>query len=67
MTAPVFGTCCDHPEWDHGQERAFYETDSKREVCLLCPGYEEPGYPHGKAWHRFAGVLAAPSMPGDAP
>jgi len=25
----------------------------RREVCLLCPGYEEPGYPHGKAWHRY--------------
>lgn len=52
-------TCvCGHGERDHGQERAFYECDnSKREVCLMCPGYEyddgTSGYPRGKAWHRF--------------
>ena len=45
---------CGHPASDHGQERAFYECDdSRREVCLLCPEYEEPGYPNGTAWHRF--------------
>ena len=25
----------------------------KRELCLECPGYVDPGYPNGKAWHRF--------------
>ena len=45
---------CGHPINQHGQERTFYECDgSKREVCLECPGYEEPGYPKGEAWHRF--------------
>lgn len=45
---------CGHAKDQHGQERAFYESDdSKREVCLECPGYEEPGYPNGKAWHRY--------------
>ena len=41
---------------EHGQEQDFYPTESKREVCLKCPGYEEPGYPNGKAWHRFRPV-----------
>ena len=45
--------CCPHPAEEHGQERHLYETDSRREVCLACPGYEEPGYPHGHAWHRY--------------
>lgn len=27
--------------------------ESKREVCLMCPGFAEPGYPKGEAWHRF--------------
>ncbi len=54
MDGQIIGICCEHPRPDHGQERAFYECDdSKREVCMLCPGYEEPGYPRGKAWHRF--------------
>lgn len=45
---------CGHAADQHGQERAVYEADnSKREVCLECPGYEEPGYPRGRAWHRF--------------
>ena len=45
---------CGHLQAEHGQERAFYECDeSRREVCLRCPGYEEPGYPNGDAWHRF--------------
>lgn len=49
--------CCEHPRAEHGQERAFYECDdSRREVCLMCPGYEEPGYPNGQAWHRFREV-----------
>lgn len=45
---------CGHGRDDHGQERGFYECDnSRREVCLACPGFECPGYPRGKAWHRF--------------
>jgi len=45
---------CGHDEDQHGQERTFYQSDdSRREVCLECPGYEEPGYPNGAAWHRF--------------
>ena len=45
---------CGHPKDQHGQERKFYDCDdSKREVCLECPGYEEPGYPNGAAWHRY--------------
>ena len=56
-------TCaaCSHPEVEHGQERFLdVGTDSKREPCLLCPGYvvvrggiEVDGYPSGQAWHRF--------------
>ena len=45
---------CKHPESEHGQERQFLQpTDSMREFCCLCDGYEEQGYPNGKAWHRF--------------
>jgi hypothetical protein len=45
---------CTHPEAEHGQEGSFYGGgDSRREVCLMCPGYESPGYPRGEAWHRF--------------
>lgn len=44
---------CAHPRTEHGRECDLYETDSRREVCLLCPGYEEPGYPRGTAWHRW--------------
>lgn len=53
MSGDICGKC-GHDEGNHGQERDFYECDaSKREVCLMCPGYEEPGYPRGAAWHRF--------------
>ena len=45
---------CGHPDHEHGQERELgIGTDSRREVCLRCPGYDEPGYPTGKAWHRY--------------
>ena len=44
---------CGHLYSEHGQEQRLYECDSKREVCLSCPGYEDPGYPRGRAWHRF--------------
>ena len=45
---------CGHPQIEHGQEQDFIPNCySRREVCLLCPGYEEPGYPNGKSWHRF--------------
>lgn len=45
---------CGHPATEHGQERAvFTDTVSRRELCMACPGYEEPGYPRGAAWHRF--------------
>ena len=62
MTSPLetsTGGCCGHPRDQHGQERDFYECDdSRREVCLMCPGYVREdevttGYPNGKAWHRF--------------
>ena len=53
-------TCaiCGHPGVEHGQERAFVlGVSSKRELCLLCPGYcdehDNSLYPYGKAWHRF--------------
>lgn len=49
--------CCEHGIEHHGQERDFYETPSRREVCLMCPGYvdtnDQPFYPRGKAWHRY--------------
>ena len=55
---------CGHERQEHGQERQFYECDdSKRAVCLACPGYEVPGYPTGNAWHRFRAVLAAGGTP----
>ena len=45
---------CGHHAGEHGQEReVFTDTASRRELCMACPGYEEPGYPNGKAWHRF--------------
>ena len=46
---------CGHPRGEHGQEKDLYDSyeNSRREVCLLCPGYEKPGYPKGDAWHRF--------------
>ena len=54
LKGKVLCSKCGHPRSEHGEERYFYECDdSRREVCLLCPGYEEPGYPNGKAWHRF--------------
>lgn len=55
MPEPTEDLClCGHPASEHGQERKFYYCDdSHREVCLLCPGYEEPGYPKGEAWHRY--------------
>ena len=55
-------TCklCGHASEEHGRERDFVDSDSKRELCRLCPGYvletdeiEVTGYPYGKAWHRF--------------
>ena len=57
---------CGHGREQHGQERGFYECDdSRREVCLMCPGYVMAdevitGYPNGKAWHRFK-----PAAPAD--
>ena len=50
------GACqtCGHPRNEHGQERHVGDNDSRRELCLMCDGYEEPGYPRGKAWHRYA-------------
>jgi len=45
---------CGHERQAHGQERKLIsDTESRRELCLECDGYEEPGYPSGKAWHRF--------------
>ena len=52
---------CGHPKAEHGKERdLFPDTDSKRELCMECPGYtmivgayEVNGYPNGQAWHRF--------------
>ena len=52
---------CGHDGQEHGRECDMTVTaESKRELCLLCPGYmieiggiEVDGYPHGKAWHRF--------------
>ena len=44
---------CGHLAMEHGQECQFVDSDSRHEVCLLCDGYEEPGYPNGQAWHRF--------------
>ena len=46
--------CCEHAQAEHGQERDFVPScGSKKELCLQCPGYEEPGHPNGKAWHRW--------------
>ena len=51
---------CGHEKRAHGQERAWFtDTDSRREFCALCPGFEEPGYPNGEAWHRFKKEEAA--------
>lgn len=53
MRAERLCTVCGHPEYEHGQEREFIRgADSRRELCRMCPGYAEPGYPNGKAWHR---------------
>lgn len=65
---PTEGPCvtCGHQRAEHGQEREFYECgDSRREVCLLCPGYVmadevTSGYPNGKAWHRYRQPAACP-------
>ena len=56
MTVVMSPSCglCGHPEDQHGQEQSLCNVPgSKREVCLFCPGHEEPGYPRGEAWHRF--------------
>ena len=48
---------CGHSKSEHAQERqVLADSDSKREFCCMCNGYEEPGYPRGKAWHRFRDV-----------
>lgn len=57
---------CGHDRQEHGQERGIYECDnSKRELCMVCPGYEyddgSTGYPNGKAWHRFKALTAESS------
>jgi len=44
---------CGHLKDEHGQEQQFVVSDSKRELCFLCTGYEYPGYPQGLAWHRY--------------
>lgn len=59
MATACATACCEHLACEHGQERQFYDTDSRREVCLRCPGYEEPGYPRGTAWHRYRPALEA--------
>ena len=51
-------TCslCGHLKSEHMQEsRVSLYAEGSRELCLECPGYETPGYPTGKAWHRFRG------------
>ncbi len=52
------GACCEHERWQHGRECDLYDTDSRHEVCLECPGYSYDdgvtlAYPRGKAWHRY--------------
>ncbi len=47
---------CGHEQSEHLQERhVFTDIDSRRELCLRCPGYERPGYPNGWCWHRWQG------------
>ena len=59
---------CGHTGDQHGKESAMVETPSNREVCLECDGYEEPGYPNGKAWHRFTSASSQTQNPtGDTP
>ena len=41
-----------HQHYQHSDVVSGHFRD-KRELCLECPGYEDPGYPRGKAWHRF--------------
>ena len=61
LLEPGEGPCqtCGHPRGEHGQERKFYDCGgSRRELCLLCPGYVmadevTTGYPRGEAWHRY--------------
>ena len=62
---------CGHVRHEHGTERDLlsgnHYVDGKREFCMECPGYEEPGYPNGKAWHRFKGELLMTDNPQDPP
>ena len=55
------GSCwrCGHDRSQHGRECDLYDSTSRREVCLECGGYEEPGYPTGMSWHRFAAPVEA--------
>ena len=50
-------TLCGHERHQHGREQDFVFCESRRELCLLCPGYcdehDNSLYPYGKAWHRF--------------
>lgn len=59
MTARDRGVaCCAHPKDEHAKECEIGDTDSKRELCLMCPGYDTPGYPKGRAWHRYRAAMA---------
>ena len=44
---------CGHERQRHAKEADLHDYGSQRELCVICPGYECPGYPKGKAWHRF--------------
>ena len=44
---------CEHERQHHYKEADLHPYGSNRELCVVCPGYECPGYPKGKAWHRF--------------
>ena len=55
---PMKCAVCGHDASDHCQEREVADwCDSKRELCLRCPGYvdefDNSMYPRGQAWHRF--------------
>ena len=52
---PATAVCvCGHDRDEHSLEDGFYFADGRaREFCLECPGYAEPGYPEGQAWHKF--------------
>ena len=60
------GVCrCGHSKSQHGkhEQMVLGAYRDRREVCLKCPGYtlirngfEDDGYPNGKAWHRFKEV-----------